>query len=61
MKSIDQICKEFDIQLLEQQIEEVNNQLSKLEEKSIELSSKIILAKRQLEIMKGFTNGTERS
>lgn len=52
MKSIKQTLKELDIQNLQQLVEEVNNQLDRLEDKSIELSSKIIMAKRQLELIK---------
>ena len=41
----------MEIALLEQQVMEVNNQINKLEEKSVELSSRIILAKRQLQLI----------
>ena len=60
MKSIKEICKEMDIASLEQQVADINNQINKLEDKSTELSSRIILAKRQLDLMKGNMYGTER-
>lgn len=50
--------KELEIQNLEQQITAVNNQINNLEHKSVSLSSSIILAKRQLDIMKGFKDGS---
>ncbi len=47
------LSKQLEINSLEMQVEDVNNQLDKLEEKSMSLSSRIIMAKRQLLTLKG--------
>lgn len=53
MTSTKQQAKEDEIKELTKLIEKVNNQISKLEETSMNLSNRIILAHKQLLLIKG--------
>ncbi len=52
MKSINQINKEKELFRLRQEVEAVNNQIDVLENQSFALTQKILIAQRQLELIK---------